>query len=59
VQLVWTLRGLSPPEFVTAPVSDTAVQGDQLVATFDPVRGKALWGYLRHGTLARHLAEFR
>jgi LCP family protein required for cell wall assembly len=59
VDLVWSLRGLSPPKFVTAPLTGVGVQNGRMVATFDPARGNDLWKYVRHGTLAKHVSEFQ
>ena len=59
VQLAWSLRGVSEPDFLTAPLDGTTVQDGRVVATFDPVRGELLWGYLRDDVLDEHLDEFR
>jgi LCP family protein required for cell wall assembly len=59
VQLAWSFRGLSHLDFVTAPLAGSAEQDGQTVATFDPARAPAMWGYLREDVLGAHLAEFR
>jgi LCP family protein required for cell wall assembly len=59
VQLVWSLRGVSEPDFLTAPLDGTTVQDGRVVVTFDPVRAPLLWGYVRDDVLDEHLEEFR
>ena len=59
VELAVSLRGLSDFDFVTAPMAPGTIQDGRRVATFDPVRAPALWGYLRDDALAGHLDEFR
>jgi LCP family protein required for cell wall assembly len=59
VQLVWSLRGVSQPAFLTAPLAGTTVQDGRTVVTFDPTRAPLLWGYVRDDVLDQHLDEFR
>ncbi|MGY1671016.1 LCP family protein [Geodermatophilus sp. SYSU D00710] len=57
VQLVWSLRSLSEPEFLTAPVTGDPV-GPGGTVTFDETRAGPLWQYLREDRLGDHLDEF-
>jgi LCP family protein required for cell wall assembly len=59
VQLVWSLRDLGRPVFITAPVGGTGVEQEEDVQYLDPSRAGALWSYLRQDSLAEHLDEFR
>jgi LCP family protein required for cell wall assembly len=59
VQLVWSLRGVSEPDFLTAPLDGTTVQNGRAVVTFDPARAPLLWSYVRDDVLDEHLGEFR
>jgi LCP family protein required for cell wall assembly len=59
VQLAWSLRNVSEPAFLTAPVTGTSMLDGHPVAVLDPARGGALWRHLGGDTLTEHVAEFR
>ncbi len=58
VQLVWSLRSLSEPDFLTAPVTGGDPGGQGGAVTFDGTRAAPLWQYLRDDRLGDHLDEF-
>ncbi|MFW3172542.1 LCP family protein [Geodermatophilus sp. CPCC 206100] len=58
VATAWDLRGVAAPEFVSAPVGGSGVEGGQPVQHLDENRATALWGYLRDDSLAAHVGEF-
>lgn len=59
VQLAYSVRNVSEPEFVTAPVAGQGVDGGRAVQFLDEGRAAVLWQYLQDDTLADHLDEFR
>jgi LCP family protein required for cell wall assembly len=59
IATAWEFRSAGTPEFVSAPVSGSGVEGDQPVRYLDDGRAGMLWDYLRDDTLAGHLGEFR
>lgn len=59
VSLVWGMRGVGRPAFVTTPTSGTGQEAGRPVVYLDDARAAALWGYLSADTLAAHLDDFR
>nr|WP_246323797.1 LCP family protein [Petropleomorpha daqingensis] len=55
VQLAWSLRDVSRPDFVTVPVTG----GGTGAPVLDQTRAEAVWRYLQEDSLGDHLAEFR
>lgn len=58
IQVLWSLRKLDEPAFVTVPLSVPPVEDGGQTATYDPRRAADLWRYLREDSLHKHLEEF-
>ena len=59
VATAWEFRGVSAPDFLTAPTAGVTEEDGRQVSRLDEQRAAALWGHLREDTLAAHVDEFR
>ncbi len=59
VATAWEFRGVSAPEFLSAPAADVAEVDGRQVSHLHEERAAALWRHMREDTLAAHVDEFR
>lgn len=59
VSLVWDLRGIGQPAFLSMPTSGSGEEAGRSVQYVDDARATALWGHLEADTLGQHLDDFR
>lgn len=59
IELIWSLRDVGRPEFVSVPMSGAGTEAGTAVQYVDPDRSADLWAYLADDSLAAHLDQFR
>jgi LCP family protein required for cell wall assembly len=59
VSLVWDLRGIGQPAFLSLPTSGPGEEAGRSVQYVDDGRASALWGQLKADTLGEHLDDYR